>query len=145
MGVPAPDVRSGHRIPPGASLGVSTGTRILKGGAMKSSSLEKFLLSYKWLCSWSLEKKRNSFGIVAKHHSFRHLLANCKFFNPKRHWNFRGEGFVGHISRMCHSISFGWCEQHQGEPEALPEMQGSPAHPAHSRHEPTSGKHAGVG
>ena len=29
------------------------------------------------------------------------------FLNPKRHWNFKGEDFVGRISRMAHSISFG--------------------------------------
>ena len=68
---------------------------------------KEFLLSYKWLHSWGLEKKRNSFGIVAKHHSFMHLLENSRYLNPTRHWNFRGEDFVGHISRMCHSISFG--------------------------------------
>ena len=62
----------------------------------KAQALGKeFLLSYKFLNAWSLEKNRNSFHIVAKHHSFIHLLANSKFMNPKRHWNFRGEEDVG--------------------------------------------------
>ena len=68
---------------------------------------KEFLLTYKWLHSWSLEKDRNSFAIVAKHHTFIHLVMNCKFGNPKRQWCFRGEDYVGHISKMCHSISFG--------------------------------------
>ena len=68
---------------------------------------KEFLLTYKWLHSWPLEKDRNSFAIVAKHHTFIHLVMNCKFGNPKRQWCFRGEDYVGHISKMCHSISFG--------------------------------------
>ena len=58
-------------------------------------------------CIWSLEKGRHSFAIVVKHHTFIHLLWNSEFLNPKRHWNFKGEDFVGRISRMAHSISFG--------------------------------------
>ena len=68
---------------------------------------KEFLDSYKWLNSWSLEKGRNSFGIVAKFHTFIHLLWNCQFANPRGHWNFRGEDFVGHMSKMAHSVSFG--------------------------------------
>lgn len=66
-----------------------------------------FLLDYKWLNSWSLEKDRNSFAIVAKFHTFMHLLFNSKYMNPKKQWNFRAEDYVGHIARMGHSISFG--------------------------------------
>ena len=36
---------------------------------------KEFLLAYKWLNSWSLEKDRNSIAIVAKHHTFLHLLS----------------------------------------------------------------------
>ena len=68
---------------------------------------KEFLLSYKWLNSWSLEKDRNSFAIVIKHHTFIHLLLNSKYMNPRRQWCFRGEDFVGHVSKMAHSISFG--------------------------------------
>ena len=35
-----------------------------------------FLKSYAWLNAWSLEKDRMSFHVVAKHHSFLHLLWN---------------------------------------------------------------------
>ena len=68
---------------------------------------KEFLDSYRWLSSWSLEKDRNSFGIVAKHHTFIHLLWNSKHLNPRVAWCFRGEDFVGHISKMTHSVSHG--------------------------------------
>ena len=38
-----------------------------------------FLQSYDWLNKWTLEKDRMSFHIVAKHHSFLHLVWNSKF------------------------------------------------------------------
>lgn len=66
-----------------------------------------FLLDYKWLSAWSLEKDRNSFGIVSKFHTFIHLLVNSQYMNPKKQWNFRAEDYVGHTSKMAHSISFG--------------------------------------
>ena len=41
----------------------------------ESLSLGKgFLDEYAWLNQWSLEKGRKSFNIVAKHHTFIHLL-----------------------------------------------------------------------
>ena len=74
----------------------------------KSLALGKeFLDAYQWLHLWSLEKGRNSFAIVAKHHTFIHLVWNSRFMNPTRHWCFKGEDFVGHISKMAHSVSFG--------------------------------------
>ena len=44
---------------------------------------KEFLLAYKWLNSWSLEKGRNSFAIIAKHHTFIYLLLNSKFMTPE--------------------------------------------------------------
>lgn len=56
----------------------------------KSLALGKeFLTAYKWLNSWSLEKGRNSFAIVAKHHTFIHALWNSKY-NPRASWCFKG-------------------------------------------------------
>ena len=74
-----------------------------KGLALAGS----FLKSYQWLNLWSLEKDRKSFHIVPKHHSFLHLVWNSKHLNPKLQWCFRGEDFVGQISRLTHSISMG--------------------------------------
>ena len=66
-----------------------------------------FLKSYAWLNAWSLEKGRMSFHVVAKHHSFLHLLWNSKHLNPKLQWCFQGEDYVGQVSRLAHSVSMG--------------------------------------
>ena len=66
-----------------------------------------FLRSYEWLNQWSLEKGRKSFNIVAKHHSFLHLVWKSRHLNPKLHWCFKGEDFVGQISRLTPSIFMG--------------------------------------
>ncbi|CAE7455722.1 unnamed protein product [Symbiodinium sp. CCMP2592] len=66
-----------------------------------------FLDDYSWLHDWSLEKGRNSFAVVAKHHTFIHLLWNSKFLNPRMQWCFKSEDFVGQLSRLAHSISMG--------------------------------------
>jgi len=66
-----------------------------------------FLDDYSWLHDWSLEKDRNSFPVVAKHHTFIHLVWGCKFLNPRMQWCFRSEDFVGQLSRLAHSISMG--------------------------------------
>ena len=67
----------------------------------------RFLKSYAWLNAWSLEKDRMSFHIVAKHHSFLHLLWNSKHLNPKLQWCFQGEDYVGQVSRLAHPVSTG--------------------------------------
>ena len=86
--------------------------KVVKGA--KNETKEKrlslggaFLKSYAWLNAWSLEKDRKSLHIVAKHHSFLHLLWNSKHLNPKLHWCFQGEDFVGQISKLTHSVSTG--------------------------------------
>lgn len=66
-----------------------------------------FLQSYDWLNKWSLEKDRMSFHVVAKHHSFLHLVWDSQYLNPKLHWCFKGEDFVGQISKLTHSVSMG--------------------------------------
>ena len=66
-----------------------------------------FLDSYHELNVWSLEKDRKSFHKVHKHHTFIHLLKNSKFLNPKLQWCFKAEDFVGHCSKLGHSVSMG--------------------------------------
>ena len=74
----------------------------------ESLSLGKgFLDEYAWLNQWSLEKGRNSFNIVAKHHTFIHLLWGSRHLNPRLQWCFKSEDFVGQVSRVAHSISMG--------------------------------------
>lgn len=45
--------------------------------------------------------------IVAKHHSFLHLLWDSKHLNPKFTLCFKGEDFVGQVSCLTHSVSMG--------------------------------------
>ena len=68
---------------------------------------EKFLNSYEHLHKWALAKGRKLFNIVHKHHSFLHLVQSSQLLNPRITTTFRGEDFVGHISKMSHSVSFG--------------------------------------
>ena len=44
---------------------------------------KEFWRANQWLNSWSLERDRNSFAIVAKHETFIHLVMNCKFGAPQ--------------------------------------------------------------
>ena len=88
-------------------LWCDAGTFLTPREFAKAMSLGKdFLDACKWLHAWSLEKGRNSFAIVAKHHSFIHLLWNSKYMNPTKHMCFLGEDYVGHISKLAHSVSF---------------------------------------
>ena len=74
----------------------------------KSLSLgTAFLSAYAWLQNWSSEQGRNSFAVAAKHHTFIHLLWNSKHLNPRMHWCFKSEDFVGQIAKLTHSISMG--------------------------------------
>ena len=56
---------------------------------------------------WSWEKDRKSFHKVHKHNAFIHLLKKSKFLNPKLQWWFKAEDFVGHCSKLWHSVSMG--------------------------------------
>ena len=66
---------------------------------------EGFLDSYSWLNKWALEKGRSLFHIVIKHHTFWHMVLNSKHLNPRWHWCFKSEDFVGRISQLTHSVS----------------------------------------
>ena len=66
---------------------------------------EAFLDNYSWLNKWALEKERNLFHIVIKHHTIWHLVLNSKYLNPRCHWCFKSEDFVGRISQVTHSMS----------------------------------------
>ena len=50
---------------------------------------------------------RSFFHIVVKHHTFQHLVLNARHLNPRCHWNFKSEDFVGQVSKLTHSISMG--------------------------------------
>ena len=74
----------------------------------KAESLAKgFLDSYSFLNQWSLEKGYPGFRIVMKHHTFQHLVENSRFLNPRAHWCFASEDFVGRVSRLARSAASG--------------------------------------
>ena len=61
----------------------------------ESSALGKvFLDACLFLRHWPLEKDRCSIRVVAKHHTFIHLLWNSKCLNSRMQWYFKGEDFV---------------------------------------------------
>ena len=47
------------------------------------------------------------YNIVYKHHTFIHLCLGSYHMNPKFHWCFKSEDFVGAIAKMAHSCTHG--------------------------------------
>ena len=67
-----------------------------------------FFDDYAWLHSWAEGQERKLFKTGAlKFHTLFHLVENAKFINPRFHWTFRNEDFVGKISQLTHSVSMG--------------------------------------
>lgn len=66
-----------------------------------------FLDRYAYLSAWALEKGRTLFNIVIKHHTFQHLVENSKYLNPRVHWCFASEDFVGKVSILTASVNPG--------------------------------------
>jgi len=71
------------------------------------SLAKRFFDSYHDLHQWALLKGRKLFHVTFKFHSFKHLVLNSKYLNFRAHHNFRAEHFVGQISVLSHSCSFG--------------------------------------
>ena len=75
---------------------------------LASSCAEQFLEDYAWLHEWAEGAGRNLFHNGAfKFHTFHHVVQNSRFLNPKCHWTFMDEDFVGRLSKLTHSISMG--------------------------------------
>lgn len=71
-------------------------------------SAEFFLDNYAHLHSWAEEHGRNLFHTgPLKFHTFWHCILNSCHLNPKVHWTFLDEDFVGRISKLAHSVSHG--------------------------------------
>ena len=66
-----------------------------------------FLDIYSLLNGWAEEQERLLFHKVWKFHSFQHMVENSKWLNPRCHWCFSQEDFVGKISLLTYSISSG--------------------------------------
>ena len=68
---------------------------------------ERFMVSYDELNKWANEANRKLFHIVHKFHTMQHLVKDSFYLNPRFTWNFRAEDYVGKISKLAHSLSFG--------------------------------------
>ena len=69
--------------------------------------VKRFFDAYQDLNSWALTKGRKLFHITHKFHSALHLFKNTKFLHFRVHHNFRSEDYVGKVSQLAHSCSFG--------------------------------------
>lgn len=66
-----------------------------------------FLDTYSLLNQWAADEERMLFHKVFKFHSWQHMLENSQWLNPRCHWCFSNEDFVGKMSLLTHSISSG--------------------------------------
>ena len=66
-----------------------------------------FLSRYEYLSAWALEKGGTLFNKVMKFHTFQHLVENSRFLNPRVHWCFASEDFVGKVSTLTVSVNSG--------------------------------------
>ena len=66
-----------------------------------------FAKDYEILAAWASSEGRLLFNTVIKHHTFLHLAKDAAHCNPKHHWTFRSEDFVGQIAKLAHSITMG--------------------------------------
>ena len=59
------------------------------------------------LNAWAEEEERLLFHKVYKHHALQHMIENSRWLNPRCHWCFSNEDFVGKVSLLTYSISSG--------------------------------------
>ena len=71
------------------------------------SLCNSFFLDYTSLHNWAADENRLLYNIVFKHHSLLHLCLDSFFLNPRFHWCFKSEDFVGAIAKMAHSCTHG--------------------------------------
>ena len=69
--------------------------------------MHKALLHYTWLNAWAQEGGRPLFHLVPKFHLAWHVAAQAEFLNPRLAWTFKCEDFVGRVSLIAHSVTFG--------------------------------------
>lgn len=67
----------------------------------------EFLGHYSSLNAWAIEEERKLFHIVPKFHMFHHLALGARYLNPRIHWTFKSEDYVGRISKLAASIAMG--------------------------------------
>ena len=62
---------------------------------------------YSMLNAWAEEEERLLFHKVYKHHALQHMIENSRWLNPRCHWCFSNEDFVGKVNLLTYSISSG--------------------------------------
>ncbi|CAE6972711.1 ANK3 [Symbiodinium natans] len=67
----------------------------------------EFLQAYEALSQWAQEHEKLLFHTVMKHHMLMHLARGAKHLNPRSHWCFKSEDFVGRVAALTHSVSMG--------------------------------------
>ena len=72
-----------------------------------NAEMENFLAHCTALKKEMEEQDRQLYHIVPKHHMAQHLGEAFAYMNPKFYWTFKAEDFVGKISKLGHSCSFG--------------------------------------
>jgi hypothetical protein len=69
--------------------------------------MQQFLLHNQWLNRFCIGKGVKKWHVVYKHHMAKHLAYNFQFLSPRFSWCFKAEDFVGRMSRLAHSCTFG--------------------------------------
>eukprot|EP00438_Fugacium_kawagutii_P003468 Skav217399 [mRNA] locus=scaffold532:724880:732954:+ [translate_table: standard] len=81
------------------------------GYDLTMSLCNAFCQEYTHLHKWAQDEDRMLFNVVRKHHTFIHLCLEAKFLNPRYHWCFKSEDFVGAMAKLGHSSSHGVASQ----------------------------------
>ena len=68
---------------------------------------KRFFDHFADLVDWAKSKNRLLFHTTIKFHTLHHLILNSKEINPKYCWNWRGEDFVGKVSKLGMSVCMG--------------------------------------
>ena len=66
-----------------------------------------FLGHYAWLNHFAESQNTLLFHIVPKFHMLCHLALSARYLNPRVHWCFKAEDFVGKISKCALSVACG--------------------------------------
>ena len=61
---------------------------------------------YHDLNQWGEDEGRSAFHVVQTPH-FSSTIQQAKYLNPKLNTCWRGDDYVGHLSKLAHSVSFG--------------------------------------
>ena len=74
-------------------------------GALALELFMEFLEHYQWLQLHRVND--HMWHTVGKFHTAKHMAMSFKYDNPRFTWAFKSEDYVGRISKICHSASYG--------------------------------------